>query len=280
MAVQSLKGGGGRQASNEDIEMAADREYESGNLSAVAGEAKVKNSKAKEGDFLLGPPTFVDLGDGRLRCEETGHDLPAKDKESYARNKGCRLALIDAALVKKKPPLNTFKVHPHFMSKLVCTLTGDTINKSEEHIWKHINGRRFLKKLEEKEVEKLASREVSNNDKKARKKSKQAEFLIQNLEVDESDSLARESPSESIDAEEANFWAPPVGERWDFDDGKDRWEFCSSSNDEMEENNEVSSVHEKNEVESMKLSICTKRKAAALGPNNVATRKKKKTMKT
>lgn len=32
-------------------------------------------------------------------------------------------------------------------SKLVCKLTGDTINKSEEHIWKHINGKRFLNKL-------------------------------------------------------------------------------------------------------------------------------------
>ncbi|KAK8933651.1 hypothetical protein KSP39_PZI015669 [Platanthera zijinensis] len=272
------------------MEMAVDRADESGNLSAVAGEVKVKISKVKEGDFLLGPPTFIDLGNGRLRCEETGHDLFAKDKESYARNKGCRLALIDTALAKKKPPLNTFKLHPHFMSKLVCSLTGDTINKSEEHIWKHINGKRFLKKLEEKEVEKLESQEIVNN-KKARKKSKLTVFLIQenqNREVDESGSLARESPSESLDAEEAYFWAPPVGERWDFDDGKDRWEFCNTSNQEMEENNDVGSVHEKNEAESMKLSICgsTKRKAAALGLNNFAmrkkntTKKKKKTRKT
>jgi hypothetical protein len=34
-------------------------------------------------------------------------------------------------------------------SKLVCNITGDTINKSEEHIWKHINGKRFLNKLGE-----------------------------------------------------------------------------------------------------------------------------------
>lgn len=34
-----------------------------------------------------------------------------------------------------------------FSSKLICKLTEDTINKSEEHIWKHINGKRFLNKL-------------------------------------------------------------------------------------------------------------------------------------
>lgn len=34
-----------------------------------------------------------------------------------------------------------------FSSKLICKLTGDTVNKSEEHIWKHINGKRFLNKL-------------------------------------------------------------------------------------------------------------------------------------
>lgn len=32
-------------------------------------------------------------------------------------------------------------------SKLICKLTGDTINKSEEHIWKHISGKRFQHKL-------------------------------------------------------------------------------------------------------------------------------------
>lgn len=32
-------------------------------------------------------------------------------------------------------------------SKLVCKITGDTINKLEDHIWKHINGKRFLNKL-------------------------------------------------------------------------------------------------------------------------------------
>lgn len=74
---------------------------------------KQSNKKEeKEGSFLLGPPTFADLGNGRFKCKETGHELPAKEKESYARSKACRLALIDAALASNKPPLNMFQQCP------------------------------------------------------------------------------------------------------------------------------------------------------------------------
>ncbi|KAJ7970743.1 Surfeit locus protein 2 family protein [Quillaja saponaria] len=55
-----------------------------------------------------------------------------------------------------------FKQDPLCRSKLKCKLTGDTINKSEEHIWKHINGKRFLNKLDaaegSKESEELSVR--------------------------------------------------------------------------------------------------------------------------
>ncbi|KAL0921337.1 hypothetical protein M5K25_008400 [Dendrobium thyrsiflorum] len=122
-------------------------EGENQNPGYAAGESKVKNQKVKEGILLLGSPTFVDLGNGRWRCDETGHDLPANEKESYSHTKACRVALIDAALAKKKPLLNAFQPHPISKSMLVCSLTEDVINKSEQHIWKHINGRRFLKKL-------------------------------------------------------------------------------------------------------------------------------------
>ncbi|OAO89516.1 DegP13 [Arabidopsis thaliana] len=102
---------------------------------------------AKEGKSLFGSPTFVDLGNGRLRCVETGHEVLAGDVESYARNKRCRLGLIDHALSQGKSPLNMFSQCPLSRSKLVCKLTGDTVNKNEEHIWKHVNGKRFLHKL-------------------------------------------------------------------------------------------------------------------------------------
>ncbi|KAJ6759668.1 SURFEIT LOCUS PROTEIN 2 (SURF2) [Salix purpurea] len=76
----------------------------------------------------------------------------AKDKDSYSQSKRCRLGLIDFALANNKPPLNMFKQHPLSRSKLLCKLTGDTVNKSEEHIWKHIHGRRFLNRLANKET--------------------------------------------------------------------------------------------------------------------------------
>ncbi|KAJ6302079.1 hypothetical protein OIU77_016225 [Salix suchowensis] len=111
--------------------------------------------ETKEGSNLLGSPNFTQLENGRFRCLETGHEMLAKDKDSYSQSKRCRLGLIDFALANNKPPLNMFKQDPLSRSKLLCKLTGDTVNKSEEHIWKHINGRRFLNKLEQKEMEKL-----------------------------------------------------------------------------------------------------------------------------
>lgn len=69
-------------------------------------------SKNKEGTNLLGAPTFAELENGRFKCVETGHELLAKDKESYAHSKRCRLVLIDFFLSRNKPPLNMFKQDP------------------------------------------------------------------------------------------------------------------------------------------------------------------------
>lgn len=57
---------------------------------------------------LLGSPTFVDIGNGRLSCVETGHEVVAGDEEAYACNKRCRLGLIDHALSHGISPLNMF----------------------------------------------------------------------------------------------------------------------------------------------------------------------------
>ncbi|XP_020588189.1 uncharacterized protein LOC110030000 [Phalaenopsis equestris] len=260
--------------------MADGEEAENRKPSSAARVFNIKSQK-QEGNDLLGSPTFIDLGNGRWRCEETGHDLPAREKESYSLSKACRLALIDAALAKKNPLLNTFKPHPVLKSMLVCCLTGDVINKSEEHIWKHINGRRFLKRLEEKELERLAPPEKVDQNKKERKK-KNLKLKVSSvqknweLEADGSGSLARDPETESTEAEELSFWVPPVGERWDFDDGRDRWESQYSSDQETEAEYNTPSVL--NEVESLELSMCTKRLSIALGPNCFARRKKK--MKT
>ncbi len=73
----------------------------------------------KEGSFLLGSPTWEDAGGGRWRCKETGHELPEREKEAYGRSRACRLALIDQAVARKKPPLNAFKPHPEHKCVLV-----------------------------------------------------------------------------------------------------------------------------------------------------------------
>ena len=57
---------------------------------------------------LLGSPTFVDIRNGRLSCVEIGHEVVAGDEEAYARNKRCRLGVIDHALFHRKSPLTMF----------------------------------------------------------------------------------------------------------------------------------------------------------------------------
>jgi hypothetical protein len=81
-----------------------------------------EGGEEKEGSFLLGQPTWEDLGGGRWRCAETGHELPEREKEAYARSRACRLALINNAVARKKPPLNAFKPHPEHKSVLTCSV--------------------------------------------------------------------------------------------------------------------------------------------------------------
>ncbi|GLT65100.1 hypothetical protein SLA2020_375520 [Shorea laevis] len=250
-----------------------------------------KKAGGKEGNNLLGSPTFKELENGRLKCVETGHEMLEKDRDSYSQSKRCRLGLIDFALANSKPPLNMFKQDPLCRSKLVCKMTGDTVNKSEEHIWKHINGRRFLNKLEQKETEKLLSNgsveedeqklkkelessvdgvKKSNKEKKKQKKKKEKA-------VEEIISEVRNSSDKDSDSEEADFWMPPVGERWDFDDGGDRW--GSDSGLELEqqsdEENGTEGAVQDGEKESEELSARTKRMSVEIGPSSFASRKKK-----
>lgn len=77
-------------------------------MASVEDEKKV----VKEGNNLLGSPAFMELENGRFKCVETGHEMLAKDKDSYSQSKRCRLGLIDFALSHNKPPLNMFKQDP------------------------------------------------------------------------------------------------------------------------------------------------------------------------
>ncbi|XP_010251030.1 PREDICTED: uncharacterized protein LOC104593059 isoform X2 [Nelumbo nucifera] len=248
----------------------------------ATAEKKKKKNKVKEGHNLLGSPTFEELENGRFKCLETGHELAAKDKESYSQSKRCRLGLIDAALSQKKPPLNMFKQDPLCRSKLICKLTGDTVNKSEEHIWKHINGKRFLHKLEQKEAENPTSNGMAVEDAKQlpRKLSKPS---ASGLKKDRKKGVQKDDSQEIRPIDDGNlvepdFWTPPVGSRWDFDDGGDRW---GSGTDSEQESDGGDIVDEDGGIKAEELSTRTKRMSIEVGPSSFASRKKKsKTIST
>ncbi|XAR51925.1 hypothetical protein NMG60_11006730 [Bertholletia excelsa] len=191
-------------------------------------------TERRKGKRLLGLPTFQELENGRLKCAETGHELPAHAKDSYAQSKHCRLGLIDAALARNKPPLNMFRQDPLSRSKLICKLTGVTINKSEEHIWKHINGRQFLSMREKMENEKPTAEYVKAQKDVPKKNKKKQEKNISEVVTE-----VKIPSDKDSDSEETDFWVPPVGERWDFDDGGDRWDSGKESELETDDANEA-----------------------------------------
>ncbi|KAM1712562.1 hypothetical protein ACFX13_023732 [Malus domestica] len=82
---------------------------------------------------------------------------------------------------------------------------------------------------------------------------------------------------EEGDTEETDFWMPPVGERWDFDEGGDRWGSGSESEDEDEKIDGAVSdgAFEDVDEESEELSKRTKRMSIEIGPSSFASRKKK-----
>uniref|UniRef100_R7W8Z1 SWI/SNF complex subunit SWI3A n=1 Tax=Aegilops tauschii TaxID=37682 RepID=R7W8Z1_AEGTA len=238
---------------------------------------------------------------------QTGHELPEREKDAYARaracrlaliekdayarSRACRLALIDHGVAHKKPPLNAFKPHPEHKSKLICNITGDTINKSEEHIWKHVNGKRFLNKLEKLEekmasgetgkVEGEQSNEVAKKSKSTKKKDKKKEKKEKKKAAVANPSLPREPEPEIDDSDDSEFWVPPVGSRWDDDDGKDRWESSPGKDDIAEDegasdDEDDDEMADKDDEVSEELASRTKRLSVeAVGPSSFATRKKK-----
>ncbi|KAJ9540295.1 hypothetical protein OSB04_026801 [Centaurea solstitialis] len=275
-----------------------------------------------EGKFLLGKPKFKKLENGRYKCLETGHELPADARDSYAHTKHCRLSLIDSALARNKPPLNMFHQDPLTRCRLICKLTGMTVNKIEEHIWKHINGKRFLNMLEKEEAGVGVGKEASDDleivesepkPKKASKKkgvglveeegeqkpeksskskgdgskkTKKNKKKTEETDVSKIISEVRDPAEEKdSDTEEDEFWMPPVGDRWDFDDGKDRWgsdlesdvdpetdEDLDSENDDA---NEADAIGKESNNETQELSKRTKRMSIEIEPSDLASKKKK-----
>ncbi|MFS8011516.1 putative surfeit locus protein [Helianthus anomalus] len=261
---------------------------------------KLQEEQQTEGKFLLGKPKFKKLENGRYKCVQTGHELPADARESYAQTKHCRLGLIDSALARNKPPLNMFNQDPLCRSKLICKLTGHTVNKTEEHIWKHINGKRFLNMLEKEEAE--AGKESSNGlveeegveqksekaekskEEGSKKKKKNKKKKEKEIDVSKVISEVRNPEEHDSDAEEEEFWMPPVGDRWDFDDGKDRWGSDLESDVDAEDGDadetDVVGDGEEESNETQELSKRTKRMSIEIEPSDLASKKKKKTQST
>lgn len=184
-----------------------------------------------------------------------------------------------------------FNQDPLCRSKLICKLTGHKVNKSEEHIWKHMTGKRFLNKLEQQEegmengeslqeqqsVDCGTKAEMKKKNKQKNKKKKKTKKK-KDKRVEEIISEVRKSSNEETDTEEEDFWMPPAGERWDNDDGGDRW--CSDSGSESEPEAEEGDVIDGDAdvdcKESEELSSSrTKRLSIEVGPSSFASRKKK-----
>lgn len=88
----------------------------------------------------------------------------------------------------------------------------------------------MIEEMDEQTPQKV-SKSSTNGDKSKKKKKKK------DKPVEEVISEVRKSSNEESDSEDADFWEPPEGERWDFDDGGDRWGSASESEQESDEQN-------------------------------------------
>ena len=96
---------------------------------------------------------------------------------------------------------------------------------------------------ESEETAQKGSKHCKDVEKKKKKKKSKKKEKEKEKPVEEVISEVRESNNEESDSEEAGFWMPPMGERWDFDDGGDRWGSASESEHEGDENDEIGKVH-------------------------------------
>lgn len=217
---------------------------------------------------FLGKVHFEELPTGRVRCVETGHEMPAAEREGYGHSKNCRRALFDLCLAQRKPPLNVFEQSPTSKDKVICKLTGDLLNKSEDALWKHMNGKKFQRKLAQKEAEKKAASQ------------QRAEVLIdvrmqlddiKNLNADQGGGTSDlptnleedDNKDESMDWEDPGFWVPPTEDR---DNGH-----CEDAPSQCIEQRCESGCRSDEDIASMGI----KRKAKK-GPSRPALQKKKR----
>lgn len=81
--------------------------------------------------------------------------------------------------------------------------------------------------------------EEDGSKKKKKKKKKNKKKKVEEKDVSEIISEVRDPEEKDNDSEEDEFWMPPVGDRWDFDDGKDRWGSDLESDVDPEDDDEI-----------------------------------------
>ncbi|KAJ7527074.1 hypothetical protein O6H91_16G035300 [Diphasiastrum complanatum] len=203
-----------------------------------------KSDEKKKLNMLIGEPTFEAIGKGRVRCVETGHEMPQDQAPAYGTSKKCLEALFDRALAQRRPPLNFFLQSPDARNMVICKLSGAVVKKNEDSIWKHVMGKKFQKKLEEEEAKKfmpamlmsdrgLEGASISESVRKPENDgSEENENIVSKnkgkKKLSKEGNLKNETAASRVEDninqdEEPNFWIPPLGDRWDFDCGGGRW---------------------------------------------------------
>ncbi|KAM8804000.1 surfeit locus protein 2 [Rhynchonycteris naso] len=101
-------------------------------------------------DFLREHPSLrLEPGARKVRCALTGHELPCRLPELQVYTSGKKYR----RLVRADPAFDYAEFQPHILPstknphQLFCKLTLRHINKSPEHVLRHIRGRRYQKAL-------------------------------------------------------------------------------------------------------------------------------------
>ena len=99
--------------------------------------------------------------------------------------------------------------------------------------------------MEKLEPNGLVAEEVEEELKPGQNGAKKKKKKKNQNKVEEIISQVRDSSDKDSDLEEIDFWIPPAGERWDFDDGGDRWGSDAESGHESQEENVAGMLQKK-----------------------------------
>mmetsp|Transcript_19942 Transcript_19942/g.27684 ORF Transcript_19942/g.27684 Transcript_19942/m.27684 type:complete len:325 (-) Transcript_19942:177-1151(-) len=143
------------------------------------------------------------LANGKIKCLVTGHEM-TKDLEAMEKHWSGKSYKKKKRAYKTGEAVNLEEfewIIPHKFekNKAFCVLTKDTLNRDIDEIKRHVEGRRYLRKLEEK-METLARKRARAERREAKRKKLQ------------------QYKSNGGDSE---FWIPPDEDEMDDEDDED-----------------------------------------------------------